>query len=281
MQNLYARSVFFVQDVERAMRFYTEQLGFTLDWDSHEGVFQVSLFGFELILNAVGERNRARPGHGRLFIGLDDDQVEPFRKHLAEKGIETLRVEWGRPTLVVRDADANELFFWLANDDELAKFESHVLASNEITEPSTSSGPSHPSAFPLVTLFFESVLNRADRTVADQILAPDFVVHHPAKGDVRGIDNVMEMIHVFREGFPDLRYMMAEAIVEGGRAVVRWIATGTHEGDFFGIAPTRVPVTVTGADIFHSADGRLTESWVNSDLLGLFRQLGTFPPPTR
>jgi hypothetical protein len=26
-------------------------------------------------------------------------------------------VDWGRPTLVIKDLDDNELFFWLAHDD--------------------------------------------------------------------------------------------------------------------------------------------------------------------
>ena len=117
MTNLYARSVFFVADAERSLRFYTEELGFSLDWDSNDGVFQVSLFGFELILNQVGDHTRPRAGHGRLFIGLEDDQGEPFRKHIVDNGIQTSRVEWGRPTLVIRDLDGNELFFWLPHDD--------------------------------------------------------------------------------------------------------------------------------------------------------------------
>ena len=117
MDRLYARSVFFVADAERSRRFYTEQLGFSLDWDSGDGVFQVSLFGFELILNEVWNRTRTRAGHGRVFIGLDEDQEEPFFGHLAGRGIRVSRVEWGRPTLVIRDADGNELFFWLPHDD--------------------------------------------------------------------------------------------------------------------------------------------------------------------
>ena len=117
MDNLYARSVFFVADAERAKRFYTEQLGFTADWDSNDGVFQVSLFGFELILNEVGARTRTRAGHGRVFIGLEDHQGEPVREHIVTRGIATERVEWGRPTLVIRDVDGNELFFWLPHDD--------------------------------------------------------------------------------------------------------------------------------------------------------------------
>jgi catechol 2,3-dioxygenase-like lactoylglutathione lyase family enzyme len=116
MNNLYARTVFLVQDAERSLRFYTEQLGFSEDWNFQEEgrtfVCQVSLFGFELILNQVGDQNRTRAGHGRVFIGLEDDQLEPVREHIAAKGIQTQRVDWGKPTLVIRDLDGNELFFW-------------------------------------------------------------------------------------------------------------------------------------------------------------------------
>ncbi len=132
MTNLYARSVFFVADADRSRRYYTEQLGFSLDWDSNDGVFQVSLFGFELILNQVEDRTRTRAGHGRVFIGLEDGQDAPLRKHIAGKGIQTIRVQWGRPTLVIRDVDANELFFWMPHDDfsDLGK---PPLEASEIT----------------------------------------------------------------------------------------------------------------------------------------------------
>ena len=133
MTPLYARSVFFVADADRSRRFYIEDLGFTLDWDSHDGVFQVSLFGFELILNQVEDRTTPRAGHGRLFIGLEDDQGEPLRKHIADKGIQTFRVEWGRPTLVIGDLDGNELFFWLPHDD-FSNLGKSAIPSGEITE---------------------------------------------------------------------------------------------------------------------------------------------------
>ena len=68
MENFYARSVFFVKDGEASLTFYTQTLGFALDWNNqYEGrasVFQVSLFGFELILNQVYSDTRQRAGHG-------------------------------------------------------------------------------------------------------------------------------------------------------------------------------------------------------------------------
>ena len=117
MDNLYGRTVFFVSDIERATRFYTEQLGFSPDWDSKDGVRQVSLLGFELILNQAWKETQTRAGCGRLFIGLEESQAASFRAHLAAKKIRPRRVEWGRPTLVVSDPDGNELFFWLPHDD--------------------------------------------------------------------------------------------------------------------------------------------------------------------
>jgi catechol 2,3-dioxygenase-like lactoylglutathione lyase family enzyme len=86
MDNFYARTVFFVKDAERSLTFYTERLGFSLDWNYEcEGrawVFQVGLFGFALILNQVAEDTRIRAGHGRLFIGLDDNQRDAFLQHI-------------------------------------------------------------------------------------------------------------------------------------------------------------------------------------------------------
>jgi catechol 2,3-dioxygenase-like lactoylglutathione lyase family enzyme len=123
MQNLAARSVFFVKDAERALSFYTGTLGFALDWSHQEQgkafVVQVNLFGFQLILNQTEAWTDNRAGHGRVFIGIDDDQVEPFRRHLAEKLIKTTVIHWGAPTLVIRDLDENELFFWLPQSETL------------------------------------------------------------------------------------------------------------------------------------------------------------------
>ena len=138
MNNLYARSVFFVKNAERSLRFYMERLGFSEDWNYQEDgrtfVCQVSLFGFELILNEIDDRTQARAGHGRVFIGLDDDQGAPLRKHIAAKGIHTERIDWGRPTLVARDLDANEIFFWLPQDD-FTELGTPALESSENTEP--------------------------------------------------------------------------------------------------------------------------------------------------
>jgi catechol 2,3-dioxygenase-like lactoylglutathione lyase family enzyme len=121
MENFYARSVFFVKDAEASLAFYTQTLGFNLDWNyQHEGrawVFEVSLFGFELILNQTHGPTQNRAGHGRAFIGLENDQAPSLLRHIRERGLNAMRVEWGRPTLVLLDPDGNELFFWIPDSE--------------------------------------------------------------------------------------------------------------------------------------------------------------------
>jgi catechol 2,3-dioxygenase-like lactoylglutathione lyase family enzyme len=93
VDTLDARTVFFVKDAERSLHFYTEILGFKLDWthqvNERPFVFQVSLFGFPLILNQEEDWTVGRAGHGRVFIAIYQDQLEPFQRHLSERNIKT------------------------------------------------------------------------------------------------------------------------------------------------------------------------------------------------
>ena len=130
MDPLHARAVFFVKDAEASLAFYTQTLGFALNWNHQiEGrafVFEVSLFGFQLILNQAEDWTKDRAGHGRVFIGLGPDQLTPFRDHIRARGIKATRFHWGNPTLVVKDLDGNEMFFW-PPAGEWARLESELV----------------------------------------------------------------------------------------------------------------------------------------------------------
>jgi len=132
MHDLGARPVFFVQDTPRAMEFYTRNLGFTLDWTHEENgrpyVVQVSLFGLQIILNQKETPADDRPGHGRIFIGLDDDQSATILNHVQTKGITVTYTHWGAPTMAIYDLDRNEIYFWLS-DAERAKWQKAYVAT--------------------------------------------------------------------------------------------------------------------------------------------------------
>ena len=132
MQDFGARPVFFVADTPSAMEFYTNGLGFTLDWTYEENgrpyVVQVSLFGVQIILNQKESPEDPRAGHGRIFIGLDDDQSAVMLRHVEDRGIAAEYTHWGEPTLAIYDLDRNEIFFWLSDAERVKWREAHAGA---------------------------------------------------------------------------------------------------------------------------------------------------------
>jgi len=128
----------------------------------------------------------------------------------------------------------------------------------------------------MVPRLFDELLNQGRWDKASEILLPTFIVHYPT-GD-RDLQGFKEMVNTIRDAFPDLRYTIDDMFANPNKAGVRWTATGTHKDTFMGVPATGRQVTVKGNDLFRADGGKLAEAWVSSDFLGLFMQLGAFPP---
>ena len=74
--------------------------------------------------------------------------------------------------------------------------------------------------------------------------------------------------------FPDIHYSIEDALQADDHAAVRWSATATHTGNFFGLAPTQKKVSMIGMTIFRVENGQVTELWDVWDEAGLMKQLG-------
>jgi steroid delta-isomerase-like uncharacterized protein len=126
----------------------------------------------------------------------------------------------------------------------------------------------------------EEAFGQGKLDVVDEVVAPNAVTHDPAQPeDVRGPEGVKQQIKMYRAAFPDLQFTIEDAIVEGDKVVLRWSSQGTHRGDLQGLAPTGRTGGTTGISIDRFEDGKIVESWVNWDTLGLMRQLGAAPLP--
>ena len=84
---------------------------------------------------------------------------------------------------------------------------------------------------------------------------------------------------MYRAAYPDTRLAIGEMIAEGDLVAMTWTATGTHQGELMGIAPTGRSVTVTGMGVDRISGGQIVESWANYDALGMLAQLGAIPAP--
>jgi predicted ester cyclase len=65
--------------------------------------------------------------------------------------------------------------------------------------------------------------------------------------------------------------------VDGDEMWVHSVFTGTHTGDFAGIAPTGKSVTMAMMDRVRVRDNKAIEHWGVSDDLGMMTQLGVVP----
>jgi catechol 2,3-dioxygenase-like lactoylglutathione lyase family enzyme len=109
-QRWYARPVFFVSDIEAALHFYIDKLGFEKQWheaDGKGGVCQVNRVGCEIILC----EDAARRDKGRLFVELTREGLDELRRELADRSVPTQNAWWGYDVIRIADPDGNELFF--------------------------------------------------------------------------------------------------------------------------------------------------------------------------
>ena len=120
--------------------------------------------------------------------------------------------------------------------------------------------------------------------VVDEVLDPDFVCYDPnsESGEVRGADTMKQEIGWFRSAVPDLTYTVEDQVAEGDEVVTRWKATGTHKGEFFGVAPTGKRIEMSGIQIDRFDEhGKMVEEWPEYDLLGAMKQMGAVSEPAQ
>jgi predicted ester cyclase len=130
----------------------------------------------------------------------------------------------------------------------------------------------------LVRRWYEEFWCQGNADAADELVDPDFIDHQALPGAQAGIAGLKEFVRAWRRGFPDMAETIELLISDGDMVVGRFRLSGTHRGDFFGLAPSGRRVDVTGIDILRIRDGKIVEFWYSEDTLGLFRQLGVTPP---
>jgi predicted ester cyclase len=124
----------------------------------------------------------------------------------------------------------------------------------------------------------EEAFGQGKVEIVEEVLDPDFVCYDPNSeaGEVRGADTIKQEIEYFRNAVPDLTYTVEDQVAEGDKVVTRYTATGTHQGEFFGVAPTGNRIEMSGIQIdrFDEESGKMVEEWPEYDLLGAMKQMG-------
>jgi len=121
--------------------------------------------------------------------------------------------------------------------------------------------------------------NKGNYDFLDELLAADFTSYGGAGfKDLHSPAEFKELTMTFLKSFPDLWFQVDELIGEGDDVLVSGTLSGTHKGDFYGVAPTGNKVSWTGCAIFRFRGPQVIARWQEFDALGLMGQIQTPPP---
>jgi hypothetical protein len=126
-------------------------------------------------------------------------------------------------------------------------------------------------------------MNSCDANVVaatiDELIAPDAEIHTPLELAATGPQLLKQVWSRLLQGYPDLRVTVQELIAAGDRIVVWQTVTGTHRGEYLGLAPTGRTVSYDEMFILRFAGARLVETRGVVDMLAQLRQLGAIAEP--
>jgi len=127
----------------------------------------------------------------------------------------------------------------------------------------------------------DEAFNRHDAAAIAATYSDDARLRDQAMpGPVEGREGVRDYIDGYMKAFPDLRWERIGVEVDGNVGVEEWRASGTHEGDLAGLAPTHRRMAVDGCSVLYFEDDGLVHEEHNYwDEAAMLRQLGVMAEP--
>ncbi|MDH5733953.1 MAG: ester cyclase [Candidatus Bathyarchaeota archaeon] len=125
----------------------------------------------------------------------------------------------------------------------------------------------------IVRKFVEVVFSKQNWDRLDDIVAPDYV--DPDYPQLGGREGLKQMMNMAFKALPDWHETIEDISAEGDKVWVLLACSGTHTGEFMGIAPTGKKVTIMAVDIYRIANGKIV--WcrrIPTPDLAFFKQLG-------
>jgi predicted ester cyclase len=127
----------------------------------------------------------------------------------------------------------------------------------------------------LIRRFIDEVWNKANLTVADEILDDSFSVKGAPYTDKAG---EKEFVQNHRRAYPDMTFKITSMVAENDLVTTQIHGVGTHKGLWMGIPPTNKTVNVNGNVQFTVKGNKITEAFHNVDVAGIRMDMGVLQP---
>jgi steroid delta-isomerase-like uncharacterized protein len=120
-------------------------------------------------------------------------------------------------------------------------------------------------------------VNAGNIDAAVESFAEDCVDHDPAPDQGPGRGGLKAFWEALVAAFPDAHLEPAHVVADDEHVSLAYTLSGTHEGDFHGVAPTHKRIEVRGVQIGRFEKGQIVERWGGTDELGIMNQIGATP----
>jgi len=126
----------------------------------------------------------------------------------------------------------------------------------------------------IVRRFYDEVINQGRVELLPELVAESYTEVMDGRRYEVGLEGAKAHALGVRETYPDLHLTIDRQIAEGEWVVSCITASGTHLGEWIGIAPTGKPVTFSGVNVDRVVGGKLVEHGGAANLLGPLLEIG-------
>jgi predicted ester cyclase len=125
----------------------------------------------------------------------------------------------------------------------------------------------------LIEEYYDVIWNEKKLSEANKFLHSTITFRGSLGMRVEGINGFCDYAKMLFGAFPNLYHVIEDVVVEGDKAAVRVVYTGTHTGKLFGFEPTGNRIRYSGASFFKFENDKIIDIWVLGDLNALYGQL--------
>ena len=125
-----------------------------------------------------------------------------------------------------------------------------------------------------VRKLYEEILNTGKLELLNQFISPDY----SGPRGIKGPAGFAEPVSTVRAAFPDVKWTVEDLVAEGDKVLIRWSWKGTNTNSFEGFPATNKEVNHHAMNVFEFRAGKIVRSWMESDRLGFYQQIGVLSP---
>lgn len=127
-----------------------------------------------------------------------------------------------------------------------------------------------------VTAYVDRVWNQCDLEAFIEMTTPTYIYQIGGQ-DARDRKAMQQFLLATHTAFPDWNVQIVDMIAENEKVTIRWEGHVTHQGNFNGIPATGKGINVSGINIYHLLDGKISSEWEQTDTIGMLQQMGIIP----